>query len=70
MRTLIVIAGLTAAMFAIAAPAEAATPRERTLARQVKTLKAQNAELKAQTAQLGALLMNPRLRPACTRSRR
>ncbi len=69
-KTLIVIAVLTATMFATAAPAEAASPRERTLARQVKTLKAQNALLKAQITQLGALLTDPRLRPAYPRSRR
>ncbi len=68
-RTLIVIAVLTATMFATAAPAEAASPRERTLARQVKTVKAQNAALKAQIARLSALLMDPKLRPACTWSR-
>jgi hypothetical protein len=69
-KTLIVIAVLTATMFATAAPAEAASPRERTLARQVKTLKAQNAVLKTQIAQLGALLTDPRFRPAWRRSRR
>ena len=70
MKALIVIAVLTATMFATAAPAEAASPRERTLARQVKTLKAQNAELKAQITQLGALLTDPQLRLAPRRSRR
>jgi hypothetical protein len=69
-KPLIVIAALTATMLATAVPAEAASPRERTLARQVKTLKAQNAALKAQSAQLGALLTDPRLRPACTARQR
>lgn len=69
-KALIVIAVLTATMLATAAPAEAASPRERKLARQVKALKAQNAVLKAQITQLGALLTDPQLRPACSRSRR
>ena len=70
MKTLSVIAVLTATMFATAAPAEAASPRERTLARQVKTLKAQNAVLKTQITQLGALLADPQLRLSCSRRSR
>jgi hypothetical protein len=69
-KTLSVIAVLTATMFATAAPAEAASPRERTLARQVKTLKAQNAVLKTQITQLGALLTDPQLRLSCSRRSR
>jgi hypothetical protein len=69
-KTLSVIAVLTATMFATAAPAEAASPRERTLARQVKTLKAQNAVLKTQITQLGALLTDPQLRLSCGRRSR
>jgi outer membrane murein-binding lipoprotein Lpp len=44
----IILAGLVAvvAVTAIAVPAQAATPKERALARQVKTLKAQAAKLK------------------------
>ena len=70
MKALIVIAVLTATMFATAAPAEAASPRQRTLARQVKTLKAQNAVLKTQITQLGALLSDPKLRLSCSRRSR
>ena len=48
MRKLIIIAALvvsTTALVAVASPAQAATPKERNLARQVQTLKAQKTKL-------------------------
>jgi septal ring factor EnvC (AmiA/AmiB activator) len=55
MRKLIIIAALVVpvtALLAVASPAQAATPKERNLARQVQTLKAQVKTLKTQNTRL------------------
>ena len=55
MRKLIIIAALvvpTVALLAVASPAQAATPKERNLARQVQTLKKQVKKLKTQNTTL------------------
>jgi outer membrane murein-binding lipoprotein Lpp len=66
----IILAGLVAvvAVTATAIPAQAATPKERTLARQVKTLNAQAAKLKRERNVARAQLANAQAGLAATQA--
>jgi outer membrane murein-binding lipoprotein Lpp len=66
----IILAGLVAvvAVTATAIPAQAATPKERTLARQVKTLNAQAAKLKRERNAARAQLANAQAGLAATQA--